>query len=118
MRRVAELIQRELANLLQKKSNDPRFLDVAITRVELSRDFSHGKIYITTLKEEEALTTVAALNKAAGFLRHNLAENLALRKTPKLQFYYDEALIKGEKLSQMIDDAIASDVQGSKNKDR
>ena len=72
-RRVAELLKRELAILVQQELDDPRVHGVTITAVEVSADLSSAKIYFTTLAEgEEVERAAVALNKAAGFLRRAL----------------------------------------------
>ena len=50
-----------------------------------------------------------ALNKASGYLRSLLAKRLRLRTTPKLQFFYDNSVRRGQQLSTLIDDALAAD---------
>ena len=59
--------------------------------------------------EEETQEGVAALNSAAGFLRSLLAKNISLRTTPKLKFIYDNSLVRGQYLTDLIDEALASD---------
>jgi ribosome-binding factor A len=106
-RRVADQIQRELAQIIQQEVKDPRVGMVTITAVEVSREFEHAKIYITVLGDESL--TLEGLNKASGFLRRELAHRLKLRTTPKLHFHYDHSLEEGMRLSDLIDTAVASD---------
>lgn len=100
--RVADLLQQQLAELLRKESSDPRFAGVTITAVEISKDLAHAKIYITLLDETKVAETLQALNRAEGFLRHLLADQLDLRITPHLRFYYDASISSGDKLTQLI----------------
>jgi ribosome-binding factor A len=51
------------------------------------------------------------LNHASGFLRGVVAKELNIRVTPKLQFFYDKTSVQGQKLSHLIDQAIAEDGQ-------
>lgn len=106
--RVAQQIQRELAELVRLEVNDPRVRLVTITAVEVANDYSHAKIFFTRLdgKHEEAQQ---GLERAAGFLRSQLARSLKLRVMPQLHFVYDESVERGSRLSQLIDDAVASD---------
>jgi len=106
--RIAQQIQRELAELLRLQINDPRVRLVTITGVEVARDFSHAKIFFTRLdgKHDEALQ---GLDHASGFIRSQLAHSLKLRVMPQLHFVYDESVERGSKLSQLIDQAVASD---------
>jgi ribosome-binding factor A len=109
-RRVAELLKRELAVLIQQELDDPRFHGVTITAVEVSADLSSARIYFTTLAEdEEAAKSAAALNKAAGFLRRALMGRVVLRGVPQLKFRFDESVKKGMALAGLIERAVAED---------
>lgn len=105
--RVAEQIRRELADLLQFEVKDPRVGRVTLTEVEVTGDLAHAKIYFVT--QDDATAATAALTKAAGFLRSQLSQRLLLRSVPQLHFVYDESLDRGIHLSQLIDQAIASE---------
>ena len=80
--RVGDFLKQELATLIQFEVRDPRVGMVSITDVEVSRDMSYARVYVTVLgkeTEEDAEESVAALNKAAGFLRSQIARsNLSL----------------------------------------
>jgi len=108
-RRVGDLIQRELANLIQREVKDPRIGMVTINEANVSRDLAFADIYFTVLPDKENQTVEAVLNQAAGFLRSQLARLLDTRLTPKLRFHYDETIGNGVRLSQVIDEAIARD---------
>ena len=109
-RRVAELLKRELAVLIQQELDDPRVDGVTITAVEVSADLAAAKIYFTTLAEGEGVAqTTLALNKAAGFLRRVLKHRIVLRGVPQLRFRFDESVSKGAALTSLIERAIAED---------
>lgn len=108
--RVAELLKRELAFLIQRELNDPRVYGVTLTEVELTRDLSTARIYFACPGgADDARREAAALNKAAGFLRRQLRSRLVLRGVPDLRFCYDESIEKGAALSSLIDRAVAED---------
>lgn len=108
--RVAELIQHELARLIQTEIGDPRLKLVTVTAVQVSRDLSYAKIYITQPVDESQMTlTVKLLNKAAKHLRYRLAPLVKLRTMPELKFVYDASIRHGSHLSAIIDQAIAED---------
>jgi len=129
MQRVADQIQRELASLIQMEVSDPRVGMVSVTAVSVSRDLAHAKVYVTvlnsltddpelnssTLSEPgeldklEVQENIDALNKAAGYLRSLLAKRLSTRSVPKLRFYYDGSIERGQQLSSLIDSALAAD---------
>ena len=108
--RVGEQIQRELAELLRDHVKDPRVGRVTITAVEVSPDLSHAKVFVTDLAgREHADESVRALTRTAGFLRTELAHRMQLYSVPQLHFAYDDSIESGLRLSQLIDEAVASD---------
>ena len=106
--RVAEQMQRELAELVRTEVKDPRVRMVTLTGVEVARDYSHAKVFYTTLEGEHAKVQ-QGLERASGFLRSQLAHAMKLRITPQLHFVYDASVERGAHLSQLIDRAVASD---------
>ncbi|MDE2117580.1 MAG: 30S ribosome-binding factor RbfA [Betaproteobacteria bacterium] len=110
--RIAEQIQRELAELVRLEVKDPRVRLVTLTGVEVARDYSHAKVYYTTL-EGASGKVQQGLERASGFLRSQLAHIMKLRITPQLHFVYDESVERGVRLSHLIDQAVASDKGGS-----
>ncbi|HUL57434.1 MAG TPA: 30S ribosome-binding factor RbfA [Usitatibacter sp.] len=103
--RIADQIQRSLADLIRLEVRDPRVGLVTLTGVELSRDQSHAKVFFTVLGAESG-TALAGLQHAAGFLRSGLAHQLTTRKVPELHFAYDESVERGVRLSHLIDEAV------------
>lgn len=84
-------LERALADLIPQLK-DPRIPVVAtVERVRLSADFSQAKVLVSTLREEDKETFQAALERASGFLQRRVAEELDLRRTPRLSFYTDPA---------------------------
>ena len=117
--RVADQIQRELAALIQREVKDPRVGMATVSAVEVSRDLSHAKVFVTVLNggedQQEIIESVKALNNASGFLRSQLGQRMKLRIVPTLRFHFDDSLSRGNYLSNLIDQARASDPeQGSK----
>ncbi|MGE4408529.1 30S ribosome-binding factor RbfA [Pseudomonas sp.] len=111
--RIGDQMQRELALLIQREIKDPRLGLVTITGVEVSRDLSHAKIYITIMgrdDDEEAVKgNLRILNEAAGFLRMQLGKAMKLRSVPQLHFNYDASIRRGVELSSLIERAVAED---------
>ena len=108
--RVGDQIQKELAQLLRDEVKDPRVGRVTITEIEVSPDLSHAKVFFTHLAgREHAAEAVEALQRAAGFLRSSLSRRLNLYSVPQLHFTYDDSIESGMRLSQLIDDAVATD---------
>jgi ribosome-binding factor A len=110
--RVADYLQRELAELIQHEVRDPRIGMVSITGVEVSRDLGHARVYYTALEcdsSEEAAESTEALNRAAGFLRSELSRDSRMRSVPQLRFYFDSSVGRGRELEALIRRAAESD---------
>ncbi len=116
-RRVGELIQRELANLLTREIKDPRLSLISITAVDVTRDMGFAKVFYTIMDINSNDKDVSAhreqvkqaLTKASGFLRYELGQRIQLRVVPTLDFRFDESIQHGVKLSHLIDTAVADD---------
>ena len=106
--RIADQIQRELAEIIRTELRDPRVGSmVTLTGVEMSRDQSHAKVFFTVLGAESAAKDAAeGLQRAAGFLRSELAHRLSTRSVPELHFHFDESVERGVRLSRLIDEAV------------
>ena len=104
-RKVADLIQRELSDLLRREVRDPRVGMVTITAVDVSPDLSHAKVFFTLLPPEKKSETEKTLQRAAGYLRSQIAHRIKLYTAPELRFVYDESIERGDRLSQLIDSA-------------
>jgi len=104
--RVADLIQTTLAGILQEQMKDIQGGMITITSVTVSPDFSHAKVFVSVLEEEKVPEAIDELNQAAKHLRHELAHQINLRKTPVLKFIYDDSTVRGSRISSLINDAL------------
>lgn len=111
--RIGDQMQRELSLLIQREIKDPRLGMVTITAVEVARDLSHAKVFITVMGKEDSAEEVRRnleiLNEAAGFLRMQLGRSMKLRSVPQLHFTYDASIRRGVELSALIERAVAED---------
>jgi ribosome-binding factor A len=106
--RIADQIQRELAEVIRLELRDPRVGLITLTGVELSGDQSHAKVFFTVLGADSAAENAAeGLQRGAGFLRTQLARRLTTRKVPELHFEFDQSVERGVRLSKLIDEAVA-----------
>ena len=101
--RVAEQIRRELAELIAREVNDPRIRTATVSRVEVTRDLTQAKVFITPDGDSEVGTVLRAFVKAGGFLRHGLATRLRARSVPRLLFSHDKALDEAAYLARLIE---------------
>ena len=108
--RIAEQIQRELAELIRLELKDPRVGLITLTGVDLTPDYAHAKVFYTALADASARQDVeAGLRAASGFLRRELGRRIRIHTLPELHFVFDESVERGDRLSRLIDEAIASD---------
>jgi ribosome-binding factor A len=115
-RRVADQIQRELAEIIRLDLNDPRVNLVTVTDVEVSADLEHAKIFVTSLNPAtDHAAALTCLQRATGILRSRLSHRMRLRLVPALSFEYDTSVERGMELSQLIDQAIAEDATHPKD---
>jgi ribosome-binding factor A len=90
--RVTEAVKRELGFILDRQVEDPRIGMVTVTRVDLSDDLRHAKVYVSFLGgDEDKALGLKFLKKARGYLRSELAGRLDLRVVPELMFLIDES---------------------------
>ena len=107
--RVAGSLRRELAQLIQTEVKDPAVGFVGLSDVEVSRDLSHAKVFITVFESEKASASIKALNNAAGYLRRRLGQEMRIRSVPELHFLHDASVETGHRMDSLIDAAIDSD---------
>ena len=107
--RVADQIQRDLAELIAYELKDPRVGMITLTEVQVTPDYAHAKIYFTMLKDskEEVKLALEGLTKAAGFLRNLLGKRLHIHTLPQLHFVHDTSTTRGLAMSALIDQANA-----------
>lgn len=108
--RVADQIQRDLAELIAMELKDPRVGMVTLTEVQLTPDYAHAKVYFTTLNDtkEAIASTLEGLTKAAGFLRNQLGRRLTIHTLPQIHFVHDTSIARGQAMSQLIEKANAT----------
>jgi ribosome-binding factor A len=107
--RVADQIRGELGNLLAREVHDPGIGFVTITRVEVTPDLQHARVYYTALGPAgaEAKTQQSsgrALERAAAFLRRQIGSRLRLRRVPDLKFIYDESIAGQDRIEQLLNE--------------
>lgn len=107
--RVSGQLRRELAQLIQLEVKDPAVGLVSVSDVEVTRDLSHAKVFITVFNEADAEASIKALKRAAGFLRSRLGNELRMRSVPMLHFLHDDSVEKGQHMDELIERAIGSD---------
>ena len=120
LRRLADQIQRNLAVIIRDELNDPRLTGlVTISSVKVSSDLGYADIYVTVLEPDEQavnaeqgmlkenhLDSLKVLKTAPGFLRTELSRDLKTRTTPRLRFHYDEVVAHGNRMMNLVNEAM------------
>ncbi|HAM65973.1 MAG TPA: ribosome-binding factor A [Acinetobacter nosocomialis] len=115
LKRMADSVQRELSDLIRQELKDPRLGGlVTISAVKVSADMGYAEVYVTVMGRElgdeqsEAANkeTLDVLNKASGFLRHELSRRIKTRITPRLRFHYDKTNAYGNYMFGLIEKAV------------
>jgi len=111
MRRVDEAIRQVIGDAVAGELKDPRVGFVTVTDVRTSPDLSHARVYVSVLGaaggpslEDERETTLAGLRSAHGFLQAHIADELHLKRTPTLDFLYDETTDRAMRVEELIDE--------------
>ncbi len=111
--RVAQELQKEIALIIQREIKDPRVgMMVTVSSVEVSRDLAYAKVFVTFLndKDEDAVKGgVKALQDASGFIRTLLGKAMRLRIVPELTFFYDNSLVEGMRMSNLVSSVVKHD---------
>ena len=101
--RVGDQIREELASLLTREVHDPGIGFLTITHVKVSPDLQQARVYYTTIGDAKARQESArALGRATPFLRRQVGQRLNLKRVPELTFYFDEAIEKGDRIEQLL----------------
>ncbi|EQA12611.1 30S ribosome-binding factor RbfA [Glaesserella parasuis] len=110
--RVAQELQKEIAIILQRELKDPRIGMVTVSDVEISRDLAYAKVFVTFLfdSDESAVERgLEGLNKASGYIRTLVGKAMRLRIVPELRFVYDQSLVEGMRMSNLVTNVIRKD---------
>jgi ribosome-binding factor A len=109
--RVSGELQKALALILQREIRDSRLGMVTISEVKVSRDLSYAKVYVTFLcvGEQTPESCLKALKEHQVHIRMLLGKQIRLRLTPEINFVYDESLVEGMRMSNLVSEVVNSD---------
>jgi len=101
--RVAEMVLRELSQLLVRDLKDPRLRGVTLTRVKMSDDLRHGRVFFSHLEgRAHAAESAQGFRSASGFIRRQIGRALQLRYTPELDFEFDPGLENAARVDEIL----------------
>ncbi|WP_199609184.1 30S ribosome-binding factor RbfA [Flocculibacter collagenilyticus] len=109
--RVSQQIQKEVAQILQREIKDPRLGMTTVSSVDVSRDLSYAKVYVTLYEQdpEKVKISVDILNKAAGFVRSLIGKRIKSRIVPDIRFVFDTSLVEGMRISNLVETVVQED---------
>ena len=94
--------------MIARELHDPGIGFVTITKVQVSPDLQHARVFYTSLGDQTArANTGKALQRAASFMRRQLGRRLRLRRAPELDFTYDESIEQQDRIEQLLQDIAA-----------
>lgn len=101
--RVAEEIRAELSQILQHEMRDPRMGWVTVTRVEMSPDLAHAKVFLSVYgSDADQAASLRVLERAAGYIRAELGRRIRLRQTPELHFRGDDSIEQSQRIQDLL----------------
>lgn len=101
--RVAEQMKKELGEIILQKVKDPRIGFVTVTDVEVTGDLQNATVFISVLgSDKEKEDTLLGLNKAKGFIRTEVGSRIRLRKTPEIEFQFDDSIAYGNHIQKLL----------------
>ena len=106
--RIAEEIRNEVSLMLAGELKDPRLAGaVTITEVRVTPDMRTVRVYVSLADEDETerASTLAGLQAAKGYVRHELVERLRLRRAPEVLFILDQSEEIGDRIDQLLRNA-------------
>jgi len=111
MRRVDEAVRQVIGDAVAAGMKDPRVGFVTVTDVRTSPDLRHARVYVSVLGDDgrpsgeaQRQATLDGLRSAHGFLQARVAAELQLKRTPMLEFIYDETTDRAMRVEELIDE--------------
>ena len=106
--RVADQLRAEISDLLTREVHDPGIGFLTITHVKVTPDLQVARLYYTTLGDARARReTERALQRVTPFLRRHLGRRLRLKRVPELEFFFDEAIERGDRVERILQEITA-----------
>jgi ribosome-binding factor A len=103
MRRVDEAIRQVIGEVVAGELKDPRVGFVTVTDVRTSADLSHARVYVSVLGDEpDREATLAGLRSAHGYMQRRVASELRLKRTPTLDFIYDDTTDRAMRVEALL----------------
>jgi ribosome-binding factor A len=106
MRRVNEAIREVVSSHIAEGLKDPRVGFVTVTGVETSPDLHHARVFVSVLGDEaDRERALDGLRSSAGFLQSQVGQEIRMKRTPTLEFVYDDSVDRGMRITELLDEA-------------
>jgi len=116
IKRINEMMKREISTMLLEEMRDPRLKFVTVTNVEVSRDLQHAKVFYSFLGTDRT-GVEQALESARGFVRRLVGQRVVMRYTPEIQFFYDRSIEHSDRIEQTLDEIKRRSQEAEQSKD-
>ncbi len=100
-----ERVRDEINLALRREFTDPRLMNVSVTHVELTQDYSHAKVYWDTFNPHTRGDAKNAIEATAGRMRKLLSQKMEVRHTPEIHFFYNSQYEDSNKIDQLLKDS-------------
>ena len=115
--RVADQIQREVAEIITHELADPRIGRVTVSGSSVSKDLSNATLYITLPADGDVERALEGLDRACGFIRRRLGQRMRMRYVPRLRFTHDVTLERATRVGELLDSATGARADGHSDED-
>lgn len=114
--RISEQARRDIDLIIREDLQDPRITGMySVTRVEVTRDLSYAKVYVSVLEDDKRAPLLEALKGAAGFIRKELGRRMAIRHAPQLLFVEDKNIEYGIHISNVLKNVEINEEKSDEN---
>ena len=105
MEKVADLLQGEIADLLQRRVRDPSLEDVmiSITHIDITADLAHARVHVSVMADDlEQRAVLDALGRSSSFLHRELVKRIRIKRVPRLRFVLDESIAEADRMTVLM----------------
>lgn len=108
--RIALQMQKEISDVIRIGVKDPRIGFLTVTAVEVSSDYTHAKVFVSVLGDQEQRDrSMQALERAKGYIRSEVAKRIRLRVTPELHFKFDTSMDYSTRIGKVLQEIATRD---------
>ena len=112
MEKVADLLQVEIADLLQRRVRDPSLAGVliSVTHIDVTPDLAHARVHVSVMAEDlEQRAVMDALDRSSRFLQRELVRRIQIRRVPRLHFELDDSIAESQRMASLLREVRATE---------